>query len=360
MAEQTTDELIDALRSLDWDTQLAAAEQLAQMGAAAVEPLIKLMREYPTSEVFYSEADNLHHLAENTLIQIGEPAVEPLIRAVSENNFGARVGAILCLGDMREIRAVQPLIEALWREDGTTFLDIDGALEKIGDIAVRPLIHALENPNAVIRRHAAAILGHFNDHAAVPALIEVLGDESVEVQSSVAHALGSIADARAVEPLIAALEDYDPAVREAMVRALGQIGSKLNSPRIIETLVMAIHDDDWGTRQSAAEMLIRLDGAQSEEARALLLDDLQSDDDEVRLGAAWSLANVEDRMAFDVLLGLVDHENAGISGGAASALGDYGDKRAIPALIKLLSHGDVYVTLVAQTALRKLGHDAGE
>ena len=330
------------------------------MGAAVVEPLIELLREFPTLEVFYDTEHNSHHWAETTLIQIGEPAVEPLIRAVSEDNFGARVGAILCLGSMREIRAVQPLINALWREDFTTSSDIGMALEEIGDIAVRPLIHALQHPNAVIRRNAAVILGQFKDRAVVPALIEVLGDESTEVRTSAADALGRLEDARAIEPLIATLRDDDPAMREIVVRALAQIGSTLNSPRIIEVLVKAMKDDDWGTRQSAAEMLIFLDSPKSAEGRALLLDDLRSDDDEIRLGAAWSLADVEGVDVSHVLIELLDHPNTAISASAAFMLGDYGSERAIPSLTKLLSHSDSQVKRVAQAALRKLGNDMGE
>jgi HEAT repeat protein len=360
VTQRTIDKLIRILRADDLEAQIAASEQLAQMGAAAVVPMIDLMREYETVEDLYKVLNNSHHWAEMTLIKIGEPAVEPLIHAVNEDYFGARVGAIFCLGELREIRAVQPLIEALWREDDeTTFFDVGDALEKIGDTAVRPLIRALESSNAVIRSNAAAILGHFKDPLATPALIGILQDESQDARISAVSALGRLEDARAVEPLIAALADDDPAVREATVRVLAQIGSKLNSPRIIEVLAKAMHDSDWGTRQSAAEMLLKLDSPYANSARMLLLHDLQNEDAEIRLGAAWSLVPVKEKQAVAALLGLLDHSDMRIVSSAAQVLGDYGDKRAIPALKALLSYNDSHIKAVAQTALRKLGHDPG-
>jgi HEAT repeat protein len=148
-------------------------------------------------------------------------------------------------------------------------------------------------------------------------------------------------------------------VREATVRELAQIGSKLNSPRIIEVLAKAMHDSDWGTRQSAAEMLLKLDSPYANSARMLLLHDLQNEDAEIRLGAAWSLVPVKEKQAVAALLGLLDHSDMRIVSSAAQVLGDYGDKRAIPALKALLSYNDSHIKAVAQTALRKLGHDPG-
>jgi HEAT repeat protein len=155
------------------------------------------------------------------------------------------------------------------------------------------------------------------------------------------------------------LDAGDPDLRETIVRALAQIGSKVDSPRIIGTLVKAMQDEDWEVRQRAAEMLIFLDSPQREEARILLLDNIRSDDEEIRMGAAQALADVEATDVSDVLIELLDHPDLAICARAASLLGKYGSERAIPLLIPLLSHGDANLKLVVHTALRRLGYDLG-
>lgn len=362
MTQQSVNDLIRVMREGDFEAQEAAAQQLAALGEAAVTPLIDVLREYTSGDDLYTALNNSHHWAEMALIVIGTPAVDLLIEAVKEDNLGARVGAIFCLGELQEVRAVQPLIEALWRDDdgSMTYSDANDALQKIGTIAVRPLIHALENSNATVRNRAARILGDFKDPLATPSLINALSDESPDVRISAAAALGDLVDARSIEPLIETLADHDPAVRETVVRALGDIGRQLNTPSLTGVLATAMRDEDWGTRQSAAEMLIRLDALQSAEARALLLGDLQSEAAEVRLGAAWSLIPMKEPQALGVLAQLLLHENADISSSAALALGEFGERRAIPRLVELLSHQDTRVKHAAQSALRKLGHDIGD
>ncbi|MEW6233639.1 MAG: HEAT repeat domain-containing protein, partial [Chloroflexota bacterium] len=58
----------------------------------------------------------------------------------------------------------------------------------------------------------------------VEPLIAALGDADAEVRRYAAWALGEIGDVRAVEPLIAALGDADAEVRRYAAWALGRIG----------------------------------------------------------------------------------------------------------------------------------------
>ena len=221
------------------------------------------------------------------------------------------------------------------------------------------MTYALRQQGAAGRAGAAFTLGIFNNPLATPALIEALNDEDAKVRATAANALGEISEARAVQPLIAAADDTDAAVREAAVRALGGIGLKLNAPHIAVTLEAAVDDADWGTRQSAAEMLIRLKASSAERARQMLLRDLQDADHEVQLGAAWSLLPDKAPQAVDALLKLLTAPDVRVSGSAALILGEYGDSRAAPALKALLRRSDEQVMHAAQTALRKLGHDTG-
>ncbi len=73
-----------------------------------------------------------------------------------------------------------------------------------------------------IRSAAATALGQIGDIRAVEPLIAHLGDEATFVRGSAAAALGQIGDPRAVEPLIAALKNF--VTRNSAAAALGQIG----------------------------------------------------------------------------------------------------------------------------------------
>ncbi len=348
------EDLINSLRGGNWDTGRKASLALADIGSEAVAPLIGVLREY-TSWDEYVDDDNPLHFAEEALIKIGSPAVELLIAALKEENWGVRVGTVSVLGEIRDVRALQPLIGTL-RYEGMAKGEAGEALIKFGDAALRPLLYALKNnDDPAIRSGAAAVLTEFSDPLIVPALIEALQqDKDALVRQSAVYVLSKKPDARAIEPLITALEDPDPAVREETVRALGEIGAIISSTLIVEALTEALVDPDWGTRQSAAEMLIRLKADQEGEAERRLLADLQNEDVEIRLGSAWSLMHVSDERALEPLVQLLYHDNSRMVTLAAVALGKLGDQRAVIPLTATLNHADQEVRDAAKEALRQL------
>jgi HEAT repeat protein len=319
---------------------------------------IDALRRYPTWDDYVADPDPLHE-AETALIAAGEAAVPALIDALREPGWGMAAGAIYCLGAIGDVRAVQPLINALATDDLSLRSDIVEALLKLGNIVVRPLIFALTNADINVRRGAAFAVGLFKDELAVLPLSGVLTmDEAAPVRAAAADSLAICGDARAVDALIKGVQDSDPAVREASVRALGVVAAQFGVSRALPALSDAMKDPDWGTRQSASEMVIKLDSPDSprvEAAHLLLVADLVNDDPEIRLGAAYSLKEVGDPRAADALTRLLYHWSGSISAAAALALGELGDERAIPALRNALSHADPQVRHAAQQALRNLG-----
>lgn len=89
------------------------------------------------------------------------------------------------------------------------------ALIKIGKPAVESLIAALNHKNQYVRRGVAKVLGDIKDNRAIEPLIEALkkcGLDELEdrlVLKEIAIALGSIKDNRAIEPLITTLEKIE-------------------------------------------------------------------------------------------------------------------------------------------------------
>lgn len=237
-------------------------------------------------------------------------------------------------------------------------------LAHAGSEVVEPVLAALEqSDDLLVRRSAALASTHLRDPRLVLLLVAVLEDTSdTELRVYAAQALAMQHDARAVEPLIAvlkpsendALPDDQAAVCEEAVRALGEIGDVVDSPRIIEALAEALNHTDWGTRQSAAEMLIRLEWSDWERAEKALLADLAHDDVELRLGAAASLVELADGRALEPLVELLNHSDRRVASNAALILGKLGDQRAVVPLNAALNNASESVREAARKALRQL------
>jgi LysM repeat protein len=98
------------------------------------------------------------------------------------------------------------------------------ALVKIGAPAVDRLISALYHRDPLVRGMAAEALGDIKDSRAVMPLVETLEkDEDALVQNSAAQALGKIGDPRAVEALIGVQDHEYWAVRKNAGLALTKI-----------------------------------------------------------------------------------------------------------------------------------------
>ena len=66
-------------------------------------------------DVYKSHWELLERISK-ALVKIGKPAVEPLIVALTDEDVGVRVMAAEALGQIRDLRAVEPLIDVLRNE----------------------------------------------------------------------------------------------------------------------------------------------------------------------------------------------------------------------------------------------------
>lgn len=90
--------------------------------------------------------------------------------------------------------------------------DVDGLIKVLG---------TGRHPES--REEAAEALGEIRDPRAVDPLIAALNDRNPEVREEAAEALGKIGDPRAVEPLTGLLGDPRREVREKAEKALGRL-----------------------------------------------------------------------------------------------------------------------------------------
>lgn len=240
-------------------------EALVRIGAPAIERLLQARR-----------FDNCYH-AYDLVIQVGSRGVKALISLLNKNKVAR--WAARALGDIGDVRAVEPLIAALRVEPYLLpeeyVADVAAwALGKIGDSrAVEPLIAVLEGreggipESAYILRNGgsqvvdlvepriAAIeaLGSIGGSHAVDALITALERGTKGTRSAAIKALGKMGDLRAVQPLIALLKDRDKDIRKLAIEALGELGDS----SAIEPLSARLRDRAGEVRQAAQVALSR-------------------------------------------------------------------------------------------------------
>jgi len=133
------------------------------------------------------------------------------------------------------------------------------AAYRIGDLkdarAVEPLIAALRDPDLNVRACAAQSLGRLNDRRATAPLCGALRDPDKNVRHRAAQALGNLADRRAVEALCAALVDTDYLVRMNAIRAMWPRSIR-RDPRLVPPLIRVLQEDVKDViRREAAEAL---------------------------------------------------------------------------------------------------------
>lgn len=261
--------LIPLLKDKNADLCASATEALYMIGMPAVNPLIAAL------EDVYTEAPQF---AAEALGKIGDArAVEPLIAALQ--HYVGRREVVEALGRIGDARAAGPLIAKLDDSSSDVREAATRALEKIGAPAVKLLIGALNVDYSHGRKKTAETLDKLGwqpgkDEAAVAywiakqnwtecvrlgtlavePLITALKDRDAQVRRFAAEALGKIGDARALAPLIAASRDQEKFIRKVAAAALKNIENTCG----VEPFIAALHDTASDVRQTAAETLDRL------------------------------------------------------------------------------------------------------
>jgi HEAT repeat protein len=235
--------------------------------------------------------------------------------------------------------AVKTLIPMLKDPDVLLPRKIAEMLGKIGDVsAVEPLIAALKDDYRA-QREAAWALGQIGDARAVAPLIDALKSSNKQLRYDAAKSLGDIRDARAIKPLIAALRDIDSMVQYAAVEALGEIGGKQATEALNAALkgsgIAALEDKEKFLRSIAIKTLRNSGDARTEES---LIAVLRASDPWAQTEAAISLGKLKAKNAvgplFTLLIKTLDDAQINqmwylkLVHALAKALTEIGDKQA--------------------------------
>ena len=339
--------------------------------------------------------------------------VDDLIFNLDSENRHFRQAAVQALGQLRDKRAIDPLIIVLKKDPDRWIRWITAeALGDLGDKkAVEPLTDILENTTDGLMRQAAVealgklgntanneqfiailkndqnrwvrwitteALGQLGDKSAVENLISNLesDNEWFLVRQSAAVSLGYLRDTRAIQSLIGILGDRNNSVRLAATTALIQIGSP-----VIEPLIAALDDRNSNVRQAAIEALGQIGDRNAIEP---LISKLGDGNDNVRSAAAIALKKMGQKIIVNAVLAALEGRHHGLihikdnllvvsplcvaleSGDskirrrAAEGLGILGNPQSINSLISILGDRNSNVRQAAVSALVQIGAPAAQ
>lgn len=207
----------------------------------------------------------------------------------------------------------------------------------------RALRVALDDPSPVVRQLAISGLWEDESGEMLERLRGMLRhDVSPDVRSEAASALGRFSQNASVASHpgeVAALRDdlaravrSDASTYAEQRRALESLGPFAADPRIIETIQDAFDSGDHGLQCSALRAM-----GHSRESRwlPLILNELQSDEPELRFEAAQAAGMLGLTDALPLLLEAARDEDAEVRHTAISAIGQIGGRGAVRALERL-------------------------
>jgi HEAT repeat protein len=208
-------DLMDQLRSEDWQKRRAAAKSLRAFARS--------MR---------GESTDARVLAQ----------LEMALR--DEDDF-VRWTAVESLAWMRNPAAVDLLVSVLDDENWSVRTTALRGLASLADpAALQAIILVLADRNTVVRQVAVEVLRHFQEPPAVDALLTALNDRDEFVRRTAIESLGLIGHAAAVPYLLQALHSPYPMIRWAAVQALGEIGDARAVTGLVP-LLQDIYQPEW-------------------------------------------------------------------------------------------------------------------
>jgi|CZKF01.1.fsa_nt_gi HEAT repeat protein len=177
-------------------------------------------------------------------------SVSEQIELLKDRRPYIRIGAVEKLAELKDPRAIEPLIAALKDWDSNVQWKAEDALAKTGAPAVEPLIAAMKDQNYEVRKFAAIALGNIGGSRTFEPFLAALTDTNSEVRGWAAVGLGESRDPRAFDLLMAIMEDSK---NDLDLRGRAASGlSALGDPRAIAPLIEAL-GHPYAIRQDSVE-----------------------------------------------------------------------------------------------------------
>lgn len=241
--------LMEALRGEFFTVRARAAMALSNMGDARVIPhLLPLLKD---------REDEVRGYACMAIAKFNDPATFDEIANVllDDPKIEVRQIAARSLGDTKHPAVMPYLMEALrdafwWFEREKQVVDLLTAIEKQGSAAIDPMIEALADKEANVRRYAAMILGRLRDPRTMDELSMTMYDMHTEVGRAAAEALAGFGP-QAVDFFLEALRHPEADIRENAINAL----AKIQDMRVGNLILEMLQDPERNIRKRALTLL---------------------------------------------------------------------------------------------------------
>jgi HEAT repeat protein len=233
--------------------------------------------------------------------------------------------------------------------------------------AIRAAMAGLDNPDPVIRRVSADILGHLSIPEAEPTLIARLDDSDALVRAASLRALARAKATSALGEITAALKDPEPDVRFEAVVALSTLTP--GSPDLVHQITPLLDDKDSRVSTHTASVLLRIqppfgrraiDQNILDEASTFLRYTAAMGELSDREHAITAMGDWGDAEAFAFLVNELKDRDLPIRIRRAvlSALAKIDSAQALPHLIEALGHTDISIQETAAGLLGQIGEPA--
>ena len=220
--------------------------------------------------------------------------------------------------------------------------------------AVATLLRGLADPDPVVRRVSAEILGSVAAPAAVGAAVKALGDADAQVRIAALHSLASANAASALLDVAAVLADPEPEARLQAVETLRQLAGFSHGLALHLRPLLA--DPDPGVRCRVALALLRA-GPDTQAAEALLAL-ARSPTPAERAKALLAMADWADPTAYSMAAAGTGDASPAVRCAAVRALAHISGQRALDLLIQALGDEAATVRASAAGALAAMGAPA--
>jgi len=291
------------------------------------------------------------------MAECGPDAVPEIARHVEHDDVDVRHNVVFALGEMKDPRGSDALLQALKDSDSRVRAAAAGALGEIRTkAAIKPLMKALGDSDKSVRTQAVVALGRLEAVESGEKLIGLLADKSADVRANAAWAVGTLEVEAAGFALAKLLDDKTESVREQASWALMQLESL--PEEAVAGLVKSLKDPSDEVRGYAARALGQA-GLHAEKAIPALIGALTDKDRNVRAQAACALEElrVKTKDVVAPVRKLTNDKDGRLRLVAHSVLwrvtGD--GKRALPALVKGLGDPDDEVRDMAACLLARAG-----
>lgn len=304
--------LIRALGSSSWPVRNAASTSLSLLGDMSIEQLVNSIED---------EHEDVAFWVAKTLKRIGRSAIPEVVRLLKKGADEQRFYAAKALGQLRDPRAVEPLIEAL--TDGHEWVRLYAAIalgEIGGERALSHLLGVLKDPTFRIHPRMVGVFERFGDRV-VPDLLEMAREGPTGARSNAFRLLGALRVASAFQLVADTVQDEEAPreLRQTAIQALSGYGPR---PEVIQVLgVVACNEEDRGLR-----------------TKAIL-----------------ALGEIEDDAVIPALLrAMASSESREDQARGVNILNSQGP-RIIPNLVEALGHAEVGIRKAAADVLEKMG-----